>query len=61
MVKWRPDDLEARREPAHTRPRILSQSTILGVAVAEPHAEDEAAPRDHVEGGELLRDVDRMV
>ena len=55
------DDLEALREPAHTRARILSQGTILGVAVAEPHAEDEAAPRDHVEGGKLLRDVDRMV
>src|SRR5207247_11129497 len=55
------DHLEPVDEPPAALFRILAPRLVLDVPIAEADAEDEAAPGDHVERRELLRDLDGVV
>ena len=56
-----PDDLHALGEPAHPLRHRHPEDRELFRAVAEPHAQHEAPPGDHVEEGADLRDLHRVV
>src|SRR5437660_1187731 len=43
------------------RLRVLAHRLVLHVPVAEADAEDEPPARDHIERGDLLGDLDRVV
>ena len=41
--------------------RVHTHRLVLGGAIAETHADDQPPAADHVQRGELLREVDRLV
>src|SRR5437899_740299 len=55
------DDLEPFDEATNPFLRVVPQRSILDVPVPESDAEDQTTLRDHVEGRELLGDLDRVV
>jgi hypothetical protein len=54
-------DVEPLDEPPAALARIQPERLVLGIAVAEPDADDQPPPADDVERGELLGQIDRMV
>src|SRR5262249_19325273 len=56
-----PDDLQALLEPAHALALRHLERVELDVTIAEPDAEDEVAPPDHVERRDTLRDLHGIV
>src|SRR5204862_1657467 len=55
------DHLETLDEARDPRLRVLAHRLVLHVPVAEADAEDEPPARDHVERGDLLGNLDRVV
>ena len=53
--------VEALLEPAHALALRHAERVELGLAIAEPDAEDEIAAPDRVERGDALGDLDRVV
>ena len=59
-----PQALERRQpllEATDSLARVHAHRLVLGVAIAETHADDQPPAADHVERGELLGEVDRLV
>jgi hypothetical protein len=55
------DHAQRLLEPADSPARVQSYRLVIGVAIAQADADDEPAAADHVERGELLGEVDRLV
>ena len=55
------DGLEVLFEPRHPLRLRRAETLELHLAIAEPGAEDHAPARHHVEGGDLLGDIQRLV
>jgi hypothetical protein len=55
------DDFETLLEAADALAARHAKGVELDIAIAEPDAEDEIAPPDRVERGDVLSDFDRIV
>jgi hypothetical protein len=53
-------DLEPLDQPPDALARLQPERLVLGVAVAEPDADDQPPPADDVHRGQLLRQIDRL-